>query len=138
MTTTQREPYPFVTTMIDLFGDWLKQRRELNELTEYPANPDALERVARKLNVTPTDLEMLVRRGSQGANELPEMLKQLGIDEATLWRAEPALLLDMERVCSFCKHKRWCHQELAAGTAPANYVEYCGNADKFDALRFES
>jgi transcriptional regulator with XRE-family HTH domain len=124
--------------MIDLFGDWLRQRRELNELTEYAADPGALERVARELNVTPTELEMLVRRGSQSANELPEMLTQLGIDEAALWRAEPALLLDMERVCSLCKHKRQCHQELAAGTAPANYVEYCGNADTFDALRFES
>jgi hypothetical protein len=33
MTTTRREPFPFVTKVIDMFGDWLKQRRELNELT---------------------------------------------------------------------------------------------------------
>jgi hypothetical protein len=66
------------------------------------------------------------------------MLRALGIDDAALRRAEPALLLDMERVCSFCKHKDQCCQELAAGTATANYVEYCGNADTFDALRFES
>ena len=138
MTTAQHEPYPFVTRMIDLFGDWLRQRRELNELMEFAADPGELERVASELKVTPADLEMLVRQGSQAAKELPEMLKALGIDEAALWRAEPALLLDMERVCSFCKHKRQCHQELAAGTAPANYVEYCRNADTFDALRFES
>jgi hypothetical protein len=138
MTTTHCEHYPLVTNVIDLFGDWLKQRRELKELKEYAADPGDLERVARELNVTPAELEMLVRHGSHGADELPEMLRALGIEEAALWRAEPALLLDMERVCSFCKHKRQCHQELAAGTAPANYVEYCGNADTFDALRFES
>lgn len=138
MTTTQREPYPLVTKVIDLFGDWLKQRRELNELTEYAADSGELERVARDLNVTPADLETLVRQGSQGANELPEMLKALDIDETALWRAEPALLRDMERVCAFCTHKRQCHQELAAGTAATNYVEYCGNADTIDTLRFKS
>jgi hypothetical protein len=138
MMTTQREPYPFVTKVIDLFGDWLKQRRELNELMEYAADPGELERVARELNVTPADLEMLVRQGSQRGNELPEMLKALDIDEMALRRAQPALLRDMERVCSFCTHKRQCHQELAGGTAATNYVEYCGNADTIDILRFKS
>ncbi|WMT73411.1 hypothetical protein [Bradyrhizobium sp. Ash2021] len=138
MTTTQREPYPFVTKVIDLFGDWLKQRRELSELMGCAADPGELGRVARDLNVTPADLEMLVRQGSDGANELPYALTALGIDEAAVWRAEPALLRDMERVCSFCTHKRRCHQELAAGTAATNYVEYCGNADTIDMVRFKS
>jgi hypothetical protein len=61
MTTTQREPYPFVTGLritfdqspkrsatkvIDMFGDWLRQRRELNELIEYEAEFGELEGVA--------------------------------------------------------------------------------------------
>ena len=138
MTTTEREPYPFVTKVIDLFGDWLKQRRELNELTQYTADPGELERVARDLNVTPADLEMLVRQGSQSANELSYTLTALGIDETALWRAEPASLRDMERVCSFCTHKRRCHQELAAGTAATNYVEYCENSEMMDTMRFKS
>ena len=135
--TTQREAYPFVTKAIDLFGDWLKRRRELNELMECAADPGELERIARDLNVTRDDLEMLVRQGSQSADELPYMLTALEIDEATLRRAEPALLRDMERICSLCTHKRQCHQELAAGTAATNYVEYCENADTIDLLRFK-
>jgi len=138
MTTTQREPYPLVTKVIDLFGDWLKQRRELNELMEFAVDPGELERVARELNVTSADLEGLVRQSSQGANELWYTLTALGIDETALSRAEPALLRDMERVCSFCTHKRRCHEELAAGTAATNYVEYCENADTIDTLRFKS
>ena len=138
MTTIEREPHLFVTKVINLFSDWLKQRRELNELMGPAADPGELERVARELNVTPADLDMLVRQGSQGGNELPYTLTALGIDETALWRAEPALLRDMERVCSFCTHKRRCHQELAAGTAATNYVEYCKNADTIDMLRFKS
>jgi hypothetical protein len=138
MTTVQHEPYPFVTKVIHLFSDWLKQHRELNELIEYSAEFGGLEPVARELNVTPADLEMLVRHGPQSASELPYMLTALDIDEAALRRAEPALLRDMERVCSFCTHRRQCHQELAAGTAATNYVEYCENSDTIDMLRFKS
>jgi hypothetical protein len=138
MTTSKHEPYPFVTKVIDLFGDWLKQRRELNELIEFAADPGELERVARELNVTPADLERLMLQGSRGENELPYTLTALGIDETALRRAQPVLLRDMERVCSFCTHKRQCHEELAAGTAATNYVEYCENADTIDTLRFKS
>jgi hypothetical protein len=110
----------------------------LNELMEFATDPGELERVARELNVTPADLERLVRQSLHDANELPYTLTALGIDEAALRRAEPAILRDMERVCSFCTHKRRCHQELAAGTAATNYVEYCDNADSIDTLRFKS
>jgi hypothetical protein len=137
MRTTQCEPLPFVTKVIDLFGNWLRQRRELNELMGPAADPGELERVARELNVAPAELEMLVRQGSQGANELSYTLTALGIDETALCRAEPALLRDMERVCSFCTHTRRCHEELAAGTAATNYVEYCENAETIDT-RFKS
>jgi hypothetical protein len=69
---------------------------------------------------------------------LPYILTALDIDEEALRRAKPALLRDMERVCSFCTRRRQCHQELAAGTAATNYVEYCENADKIDMLRLKS
>jgi transcriptional regulator with XRE-family HTH domain len=138
MTTAHSVSYPFVTKMIDLFGDWLKQRRQLRELMQLEADPGELERVAHEFGVTPADLHMLVRQGPLGADELPKMLEALGIDEAAISRAQPVLLRDMERVCAFCKHKRQCSRELAAGTAPSNYVEYCGNADAIDELRFKS
>jgi len=138
MTTTRREPFPFVTKVIDMFGDWLKQRRELNELMEYAAEFGELEPVARELNVTRADLERPVRHGPQSANELPYILTALDIDEEALRRAEPAFLRDMERICSFCTRKRQCHRELAAGTAATNYVEFCENADKIDMLRLKS
>jgi len=51
-----------------------------------------------------------------------------------LARTETHVLRDMERVCSVCNHKRRCDYELAAGTAGANYEEYCGNAPTIDGL----
>lgn len=138
MATTQRGHFPLVAKVIDLFGNWLKQRRELNELMEYAAEFGELEPVARELNMTPADLDRLVRQGSQSADELRYTLTALDIDEAALRRVEPTILRDMERICSFCAHKRQCRQEVAAGTAAANYAEYCENSDTIDMLRFKS
>jgi len=139
MTATAQELVPMVAKVIDMFGNWLKRRRELNELTKYGAGFGELEPIVRDLNVTAAaDLERLVRPRSQSANELTHMLAALGIDEGDLRRAEPALLRDMERVCSLCTHRPQCHRKLAAGTAAANYVEFCENADTIDILRFKS
>jgi hypothetical protein len=106
-------------------------------LTGYEVDPAELDRIAREFGMTPANLDMLVRRGPDSADELPKMLKALGINEEAIRRAEPALLRDMERVCSFCKHKRQYRHEMEVGTAPANYEEYCANTDSIDMLRLK-
>lgn len=138
MTTIQREAYPFVTKVIDLFGDWLKRRREFNELMEYAADPDELGRIARELNVTSADLESLLQQESRSTNELPYMLTALDINEETLSRAGPALLRDMERVLFVLHAQASVPSGTRGGTAATSYAEYCENADTMDMLRFKS
>ena len=53
-------------------------------------------------------------------NELYEMNRVLG---------------DMERVCAHCLHKRRCDEDLAAGTSPEHYQEYCPNAPTIKRLQ---
>ena len=84
------------------------------------------------LRISSADLEQLVRQGPHAADELPKMLRALGIDQADLARTETHVLRDMERVCSV--YKRRCSHERAAGTAGAHYEEYCGNASTIDGL----
>ncbi len=129
---TVQEPYPVVELVIDTFGDWLKHRRELKEMREM----DAVNfgQIASDLRISSADLEALVRQGPHAADELPKMLRALGIDQAGLARTEPLVLRDMERVCALCNHKRQCGHELAAGTAAAHYEEYCANAHTVDGL----
>jgi hypothetical protein len=130
--TAQEMPYPVVEFVIDTFSGWLKHRRELKEMREM----DAVNfgQIAGDLRISSADLEALVRQGPHAADELPKMLRALGIDQADLTRTEPALLRDMERVCSLCGHKSQCSHELAAGSAAAHYEEYCGNAPSIDGL----
>jgi transcriptional regulator with XRE-family HTH domain len=131
--SAESKPYPAVQLLIDTFAEWLKHRRELNELRQM--DNSEFERVASDLRISPTDLSELVRHGSRAADELPKLLKALGIDEADLARAQPFLLRDMERVCALCLHKKRCDDDLMAGTSAERYQEYCLNAPTIETLR---
>jgi len=124
--------YPRLELVINTFSDWLKHRREINEMRQLE-NAD-LERIAGDLRISAGDLEELVRQGPHAADELPRLLKTLGIDESNLASAQPMLLRDMERVCALCGHKGQCDRDLVAGTSAEHYAEYCPNAPTIETL----
>jgi uncharacterized protein YjiS (DUF1127 family) len=124
--TDQAHAYPRLQLLIDGFAGWLQHRRALSELRQM--DQETVNRIAGDLRISPGDLNELVRNGPHAADELPKMLKALGIDEAALSRSEPMMLRDMERVCAMCKDKSRCHSDLAAGTAAEHYEDYCLNA----------
>ena len=130
--TVQETPRPVISRVVDIFGEWLKHRRELREMREIDAAN--FGRIAGDLRMSSADLEALVRQGPHAADELPKMLAALGIDQDNLARTEPFVLRDMERVCALCSHKRQCDRDLAAGTAAAHYEEFCANAPTIDGL----
>jgi transcriptional regulator with XRE-family HTH domain len=130
--SAESKPYPRVEFLINSFADWIRQRRELHEMRQMDRAD--FDRIAGDLRVTPDDLEELVRKGPHAADELPKLLKALGINEASLARAQPLVLRDMERVCAMCNHKRECDRDLAAGTAAEHYEDYCNNAPTIDRL----
>ena len=121
-----------VDRLTHTFSDWLKHRQELREMRQL--NATEFDRIANDLRVSPADLDELVRHGPHAADELPRLLKALGIEEEDLARVEPMVLHDMERVCALCGHKRECDRDLAAGTAAEHYREYCLNAPTIDEL----
>ena len=130
--TAQDKSYPAVEFLINTFGDWLKHRRELSEIRQMDRSD--FDRIASDLRVSPTDLDELVRQGPHAADELPKLLKVLGIDEAALARTQPLVLRDMERVCALCQNKRQCDRDLAAGTSAEHYEGYCLNAPTIELL----
>jgi transcriptional regulator with XRE-family HTH domain len=130
--TAQSKPYPAVEMLLNTFGDWLKHRRELNELRQL--NTAEFDRIASDLRVSPADLNELVRQGPHAADELPQLLKVLGIDEEALVRTEPLVLRDMKRVCVLCAHKSECDRDLASGVSAKHYEGYCPNAPTIELL----
>lgn len=130
--TVQEHPFPRVEALINTFGDWLRHRRDLSEVRRMDTTE--FDRIASDLRVSPGELDTLVQRGPHAADELPKLLKVLGINEADLARTEPLVLRDMERVCAMCASKRQCDRDLAAGTAAEHYEGYCLNAPTIEGL----
>ncbi|MCK1516235.1 hypothetical protein IVB22_27725 [Bradyrhizobium sp. 190] len=130
--TTEIKTYPIVENVINLFGDWLQHQREMRELRDM--NSGDFARIARDLCVSPAELDAVVRQGPHASDELPRLLKVLGIDEATLSRTQPVLQRDMVRVCSACERKALCNHDLDAGTLAQRYDEYCPNTAAIDEL----
>ena len=118
--------------LIGKFADWLRHRRELSEIRRM--NRTDFDAIARDLRVSPDDLDRLVEIGPHGADEMPQMLKALGIEVEDLIRTEPLLVRDMQRVCAMCRDKAQCHSDFEAGTAAEHYKEYCPNAPTIEAL----
>lgn len=52
--TVQETPYPVVGRMVDIFGDWLKHRRELREMRQMDAAN--FGRIAGELRMSSADL----------------------------------------------------------------------------------
>ncbi len=130
---TPAQPYPVVSYLLDHFGDWLQQHRRLAELGEL--DPAEHRRMAHELGLTPSDLDYLVRRGVDGAEELPQMLRALGFSEEAINKIAPPQMMEMRHACAGCAHKRACHTDLAARTAAASYENYCANANEITLLR---
>jgi len=134
--TTQIKTYPIVENAINLFGDWLQHQREMRELRDM--NSGDFARIARDLCVSPAELDAVVRQGPHASDELPRLLKVLGIDEATLSRTQPVLQRDMVRVCSACQQKALCNHDLESGTLAQRYDAYCPNAPAIEELSQKS
>ena len=133
---TQLKHYPIVESAINMFGDWLQHQREMREMRDM--NSGDFARIARDLCVSPAELDAVVRQGPHASDELPRLLKVLGIDEATLSRTQPVLQRDMLRVCAACKQKALCNHDLESGTLAQRYDEYCPNAPAIDELTQKS
>lgn len=128
-------PHAFVDRVIETFSEWLRHRREVVEMCQF----DAAEfgRIAHDLGVTTSDLDELVRQGPHKVEELPQLLKVLGIDEDAIARAQPLVMRDLERVCALCRHKTECDHDIADGSLAEHYKAYCANKTTLDALEQE-
>lgn len=118
--------------MLDALALWLIHQRERSALGF--SRSDQFDQLAKDLGVEPNELSYLVNT-ARDPLQLPEMLRALGIDEAALRRAQPALLRAMEEKCGQCVVLGRCKYAIERGTAGSDYAQFCPNAASLDALR---
>src|SRR5262249_5965821 len=73
----------------------------------------------------------------QTAILLRRMLTALGLDPDSPALKDHAAIAGLQRSCAACGHKRECAEDLARGTAAANFYAFCPNARALDSIRVE-
>ena len=127
-------------TVLDAIANWVKKYREAigydNELAN--CTPEQVALIARDIGLGPGELLSVTAKGPHAADELPKLLRALGVDPQKLASKDPATMRDLQRICVTCGHKGQCRHDLATGTAASHYRDYCPNAISLDALFHEN
>jgi len=123
-------------SVLDAIASWVKKYREAVGLRNELANctPEQVALIGRDIGLSPGQLLSVAAKGPHAADELPRLLRALGIDPQKLASEDFAMMRDLQRICVTCGHKGQCRHELAAGTAASHYRDYCPNAISLDAL----
>jgi hypothetical protein len=128
--------YPALEVVLDAVANWFRKHHDAagsyDELTTW--EPEEIARTARDIGVSSDELIRMADKGPHAADQLPRLLHALGVDPGMLSRNDPAMMRDMQRLCTACSRKRRCERELAAGTAANNYRSFCPNATSLETL----
>lgn len=126
-----------MSSFVDRIREWIAVRaakEELRRLGDQEAG-----RIAKDTGVGVSELYQLNRLGHRTADLLPRRLKSLGLDPRDIDNRRPALMRDMQRVCTFCKRHGTCARELARPLEPSErWKTYCPNSATIEALAVDA
>jgi transcriptional regulator with XRE-family HTH domain len=133
---TELTGYPLVEAVLNAIADWVTNyRNAIGFKNEFGmCGPDELERMAKDIGVTPSQLQELIRKGPDSAKLLKAMLAALHVDPKTIAEIDPLVMREMKWLCITCNNRKRCKHELAKGTATEHFHEYCPNAISIDEL----
>jgi hypothetical protein len=125
-----------IESIFAAIANWVERYRQAIGLRRELANCGAEEvaAIARDIGLSTQELEFIASKGLHAADELPKLLRALGVDPQKLASCRGTSLRDLQRICITCGHKAQCQHELTAGTAAAHYHDYCPNAISIEEL----
>jgi hypothetical protein len=130
------EEYSPIESIFGAVADWVTRYRQAIGLRRELAKcaPEEVAAIARDIGLSTGELESIARKGPNAADELPKLLRALGVVPQKIHSDRNGALRDLQRICTSCGHKARCKHELAAGTAANHYHSYCPNAVSIDEL----
>ena len=118
-----------VQLVADVWRNWRERRARLIEFDN--SDSAEMQRVARDLGTSVSELRILIGRGEKAADLLRRRLHSLNIAATTI---EPAVMRDLQRCCSQCTDKALCEHELEDQPKLASWPKYCSNEQTISAL----
>ena len=95
---------------------------------------EEVERMAKDIGVSPSELRKLATLGPDSADLLLRRMAALDLDRKEVSQTEPRTFQDLQRVCTMCDHHRRCRRDLARDSADPAWQDYCPNAATLMAL----
>lgn len=95
---------------------------------------DEVERIARDIGLSASELRSLASRGPDSADLLLRRMAALDLDRNEVSRTEPRTFQDLQRVCTMCKSRGVCKRDLGRDAADPAWQDYCPNAATLMAL----
>lgn len=137
--TITEQAYPRVRAVLNAVAGWVRRADDAcaadREFAQLP--PQELDVVAQDLGVSVHDLRAISARGRDGAAELLKRMALLHLDPADVAHREPAVMQDLERVCSLCDVRRRCRGDMRRDASDPVWEHYCPNADTLRGLQAE-
>jgi transcriptional regulator with XRE-family HTH domain len=125
-----------IESIFGAVANWVTRYRQAAGLRRELAKcgPEEVAAIARDIGMSIQELALFASKGPNAADELPKLLRALGVDPQKLLSDRNTTLRDLQRICITCGNKVQCKHELAAGTAATHYHDYCPNALSLDEL----
>jgi hypothetical protein len=112
--------------------DWTRRRASALELK--CCGEDEVERLAKDVGLSASELRRLANLGPDSADLLLRRMAALDLDRNEVSRTEPRTFQDLQRVCTMCNSHRRCRRDLARDSADPAWQDYCPNATTLMAL----
>ncbi|MGE0563867.1 MAG: hypothetical protein AB7O50_05065 [Pseudolabrys sp.] len=139
-TPQAKQAYPRVQAALAALAGWIRRAEDRRaagrELDELPS--EELDAIAHDLGVSVHDLHAVSAKGRNGAALLFERMAALKLDRATVQRTLPAVMQDLERVCSMCPDHSRCEHDMARDSSDPAWKSYCPNVMTLEALKAQA
>lgn len=93
-----------------------------------------VEQIAKDIGLSPGELYSLTRSDAKGAELLAHRMGALDLDCQEVARLVPETLHDLQRLCTFCSHRKRCARDLACTPQDSRWKDYCPNVATLLAL----
>ena len=93
-----------------------------------------VERMARDLSISVSELHKLAGLGPQSADLLLRRMAALDLDKNEVFEIAPQTLRELQRTCTLCANKKLCARDLARDASSLAWENYCPNAVTLKAL----
>ncbi len=121
-----------------LLPKWWRNRFKALEASEFEVCSEcemALRALARDMGMSVSEFRSIDLRGPKAADLLLRRMAVLGLDPGQLNQRDPAVMRDLQRVCTLCRSRPSCAWDLEHNAPPKVWQSYCPNSGTLAALK---